>query len=93
MPVIVLLIGRYLDGSVSRSAQPVPVWGEAEGMDGLIGFKTVQLLAICDVPQHRSAILQPKHVMSVLPGFDSAGRALSKKAIRLLNCSIHGRTH
>lgn len=46
-----------LDARVRGGAKPVSVGGEAEGVNDIIGFKRVQMLAFLEIPQHRHAVL------------------------------------
>jgi len=45
------------DAIVGGSAQPVAVGAEAHGVDDGAGIEGVQVLALGEVPQHRSAVL------------------------------------
>ncbi|QBZ63672.1 hypothetical protein PoMZ_05358 [Pyricularia oryzae] len=45
------------DAGGSGSAQPVPVGGEDEGVDLVVGVKRVQVLGLVQVPKHGGAVL------------------------------------
>ena len=47
----------HLDGRASCRAQPVPVGGEGEGVDGVSVVEGVQMLAVVEVPQHGLSVL------------------------------------
>merc|ERR1719385_88810 len=46
-----------LDGGAGRGAQPVPVGGEAEAVDGVPVVQGVQVLPVIQVPQHGLSVL------------------------------------
>jgi len=46
-----------LDGGSGSGAQPVPVGGEAEGIDGILVLQGVQVLAVIEIPQHSLGVL------------------------------------
>jgi hypothetical protein len=46
-----------LDTRRSRSAQPVTVGREHEGVDGVAGLERVEVLALVQVPEHGDAVL------------------------------------
>lgn len=45
------------DAAGGGSAEPVPVGGEDEGVDLVVGIERVQVLALVEVPQHGRAVL------------------------------------
>lgn len=58
-------------------AQPVAVGGEGEGVDDVAGVQAVQALALCQVPQHRHAVLHANEIMVVRQ--DAAAADLSAR--------------
>merc|ERR1719206_1487216 len=53
----------HLDGGASGGAQPVPVGGEGEGVDGVGIVEGVQMLAVVEVPKHGLSVLAQCHTV------------------------------
>ena len=45
------------DATGGRSAQPISVWGENEGIDDITGLQGVEVLALVQIPEHGDTIL------------------------------------